>query len=278
MENLENHDENELTPLDKQINFSFYLKVILAAVVLGGGYFAFYLWGDQLFTSGKDKGKNGLDQKNVIGTNGDLKRLDTAVSFNPLDTAASLHIENPLKTNTDSLDNKNALTDDPKSDSLLMRQKGANRGGILNKYSSDEAVFEALSPSNGASEKNRMLLNKFRSNQIISLETSLKLLSMAGLNILTNKKTEFDLNLFSLIKDQKNISNFYIVDKDGIIFYDAKTNMIYTEISNILDSIVLTSDRLEIGERPGQIVMSYPIYHSFGKIGFVVLIMKNDVN
>lgn len=278
MENLENHGEYKPTPVKEPSNLSFYLKVILAAALLGTGYFAFDRWGNNLFGSEKKNNDSKLDQKNIIGENGDLKLSDTIASNNAIDSSSALYVDSSSKIKSSSTDDNNIIKADPEFDSLLTLKKEAKITSIVNKYATDEAVFEALTSSNGYNDKKQFLLNKFRGNQIFSLETSLKLLSMAGLNILTNKETDADHTILSLIKDQKNLSNFYVIDKEGVIYYDAKTNMLYAKISDITSSVVLSANNLDINEASGLTVLSYPIYHSFGKIGFIVLMMKNGLN
>jgi hypothetical protein len=278
MNNLEEHDEFKPSSIKETSNVGFYIKVVIAALLLGGGYFAFDRWGDQLFGSKKIKNDNGLDNKNVYVTKDNNKLLDTTASFNQIDTSSSINLVSSPKKENDSTVSKSFLKVNTKFDSLVIVKKVVNNISILNKYATDEAVFEALKNTDGYTDKKQLLLNKFRDNQIFSLETSLKLLAMSGLNILTNKKTDADLTLLSLIKDQKNLSNFYIIDKDGIIYYDAKNNMTFSRITDITNSLALSANYLEVSEDSGQIILSYPIYHTFGKIGFVVLMLKNGVN
>ena len=204
MGNLEPHDEFKPKAIKETSNLGFYIKVVLAAVILGGAYFAYDKWGDQLFKSKKSTDENRLDQKNTIVNKDNLNLSDTTPSLNPLDTS----LVNSLNKSNDSTVSKNSLKESNKSDSLAANKKITNTS-ILNKYATDEAVFEALKITDGYTEKKQLLLNKFRGNQILSLETSLKLLAMSGLNILTNKQTDSDLTFLALFKDQKNLSNFY---------------------------------------------------------------------
>jgi len=185
-----------------------------------------------------------------------------------------LKTENQTKKDTSvSKSNESIFHVNTSYEKIPDAQLSAEKKNMVPQHQVDSELFSELILTN---EEEKNTLSKAFSDNNISYESILKLLTIAGQDILLKDKNHISQTIIDTFGDSDKISVIYIVDRKGNISYSSHKTLANSAILSSLKNINLESNILEISEINGYTWVSIPIFYTYGKIGNVLINIEVD--
>ena len=120
----------------------------------------------------------------------------------------------------------------------------------------------------------KTVVDQIFSKNGISYQSILKLVSIAGQDIVIGNGSTISELMLDAIAESDNILEIYIIDRKGNLIYTTHKPKINTSIHKLLAMLYLDVNRVKVTELDGHFHISLPLYHTYGKIGIAVLSIK----
>lgn len=114
----------------------------------------------------------------------------------------------------------------------------------------------------------------FFKNKLISSKVTLKILAIIGKDVLLNGNSADARDIFESIVEEEKVLGLLLSDQNGKIIYASNAKFLQENIKNILPELNINEPTVAwiVGE--GRMATSMNIYHTYGKIGTIVLLTK----
>jgi hypothetical protein len=115
-------------------------------------------------------------------------------------------------------------------------------------------------------------LNSFELN--FGIKSILQMLSATGVEFLSGVKTKYHLDIIEAIEQSENIQGLLIANRGEKVTYSTNKKFQNQYLFEVFPGMSLTDEKLIIQDIDNLQLISMPIHHQYGKIGTILLILK----
>jgi hypothetical protein len=132
-------------------------------------------------------------------------------------------------------------------------------------------LFEELLLKDEINEDNYYgLLEK----DIVSTKNTIKIIAIASKGILTNENYSNNEEILNTISEADQIVNISIINRKSIITFSTDKKIFSNQSMDIFEEIDLSSTSINISKQKEYTLVTFPIFHLYGRIGTVILKTK----
>ncbi len=146
------------------------------------------------------------------------------------------------------------------------------------KLTPKQGFFDSFSFGNNQADTVAAAYQQFFNQELLSSKTVLKILAITGKDVLLNGISTDAKDVFASILSEKNVSGILLCDQNGAIKYATNAKFEARNIQQIFPDFDATNPAMGWGSSETEMVTSMPIYHTFGKVGTVILVVKKVVD
>ncbi len=213
-----------------------------------------------------------LDSVKMDSVNHDSIKIDWKDSTNKKD---SILLNNPDQPKNDSLDidlfSVNTSYERIKSD-----YGDDLDDGTYNSVLPEGGLFEELLLPESLRGSNNPIFNTFYEQNILAPKSILKLLPIAGKNILIKNNSADDEAILDLLTESESVVAILVVNRKGTVVYSTNRKQLNRSIGALLPQIAISETTLSWQQVKNSNIVSLPLFHTYGKIGTVILISKME--
>lgn len=145
---------------------------------------------------------------------------------------------------------------------------------VDNNILTSDGLFEELLLSEEMDKALVTSFDKFANQKIVSSKGVLKLLAIAGKQVLLGKDTEDVKAILGILIEAEEVKGVMIADRKGKIVYATNQKYVNFPLRKIIPQVDVNMDNLSWIENGEERIVAMPLYHTYGKIGYAILVSK----
>ena len=133
-------------------------------------------------------------------------------------------------------------------------------------------LFDELLVAGSSQDKSELRTAINNKKDSFARKSTLKILSICSKNILLNINKEDNEEILLSLADAETISSLQISDRNGQIIFSTANKLLNRQLSKVYPEITNEQQGLDCLESDLNEVCSLPIFHTYGKIGFGIIV------
>lgn len=219
---------------------------------------------DPLYTDSTDLALDSItDESGKIGLN-DSIQVDT-----------SILTRNPNQANKDSLE-IDLFSVNTSYENIKSGYDADIADITTNSVMPESGLFEELLLPENLRGSNNPAFRTFYEKNILSPKSILRLLPIAGKNILINNNSTDDEAILDLLTESESVVAILVINRKGIVIYSTNRKQLNRPIKALMPRIETSKTTLSWHQENNHNIVSLPLFHTYGKIGAVVLISERE--
>lgn len=137
-----------------------------------------------------------------------------------------------------------------------------------------EGLFEKMLLPQEMNPEFENFYETYRNENILSSQSMLKVLAIAGRSILLEHNDADDQLLMQVLTESEKVNGILIVNTEGSVVYATNRKYLNASLTSIMPEIDISKIVISWYQKADENIVYIPVFHTYGKIGTAVLITQ----
>ena len=207
-----------------------------------------------------------LAEQEIIQDSSQIELVsETSLDNDSLGTIQLDDLGDSTAINSEQLIPENSIDDNAPIETTLIQKSDP-----INNETYD--LFDELLVTGSTQDKSELRTAINNKKDSFARKSTLKILSICSKNILLNINKEDNEEILLSLADAETISSLQISDRNGQIVFSTANKLLNRQLSKVYPEIKNEQQGLECLDSGQNELCSLPIFHTYGKIGFGIIV------